>query len=87
MPGKRSVLVSREHWREQGRRKGFEQGYAAANAGLGKAIDTAHLIGAIQERKRIIALISVIKDNWQKPAAFNYQTELFKLIQLIEETK
>jgi hypothetical protein len=54
---------------------------------MSKAIDTAHLIGAIQERKRIIALITVIKDTWQKPAAFNYQTELFKLIQLIEETK
>ena len=65
----------------------FDQGYQAGVQGISKAIDTAHLIGAIQERKRIIALISVIKDNWQKPAAFNYQTELFKLIQLIEETK
>jgi hypothetical protein len=65
----------------------FDQGYQAGVQGMSKAIDTAHLIGAIQERKRIIALISVIKDNWQKPAAFNYQTELFKLIQLIEETK
>jgi hypothetical protein len=54
---------------------------------MSKAIDTACLIGAIQERKRIIALITVVKDNWEKPAAFNYQTELFKLIQLIEETK
>ena len=65
----------------------FDEGYQAGIAGMSKALDTAHLIGAIQERKRIIALISVIKDNWQKPAAFNYQTELFKLIQLIEETK
>jgi hypothetical protein len=65
----------------------FDEGYTAGVQGMSKAIDTAHLIGAIQERKRIIALISVIKDNWQKPAAFNYQTELFKLIQLIEETK
>ena len=65
----------------------FDQGYKAGTEGMEKAIDTAHLIGTIQERKRIIALITVIKDNWQKPSAFNYQTELFKLIQLIEETK
>lgn len=65
----------------------FDEGYQAGTQGMQKAIDTAHLIGQIQERKRIIALITVIKDNWQKPAAFNYQTELFKLIQLIEETK
>lgn len=65
----------------------FDDGYKAGIAGMTKAIDTAHLIGTIQERKRIIALITVIKDNWQKPSAFNYQTELFKLIQLIEETK
>ena len=65
----------------------FDDGYRAGVQGMSKAIDTAHLIGQIQERKRIIALITVIKDNWQKPAAFNYQTELFKLIQLIEETK
>ena len=65
----------------------FDEGYQAAVRGMEKAIDTAHLIGTIQERKRIIALITVVKDNWQKPSAFNYQTELFKLIQLIEETK
>ena len=65
----------------------FDDGYQAGTVSMTKAIDTAHLIGTIQERKRIIALITVIKDNWQKPAVFNYQTELFKLIQLIEETK
>lgn len=65
----------------------FDEGYKAGVQGMSKAIDTACLIGSIQERKRIIALITVVKDNWQKPAAFNYQTELFKLIQLIEETK
>ena len=65
----------------------FDQGYKAGTEGMEKAIDTAHLIGTIQERKRIIALITAVKDNWQKPSAFNYQTELFKLIQLIEETK
>jgi hypothetical protein len=65
----------------------FDDGYRAGVQGMSKAIDTAHLIGTIQERKRIIALITVIKDTWQKPSAFNYQTELFKLIQLIEETK
>lgn len=65
----------------------FDRGYKAGTEGMAKAIDTAHLIGTIQERKRIIALITAVKDNWQKPSAFNYQTELFKLIQLIEETK
>jgi hypothetical protein len=65
----------------------FDQGYKAGTFGMAKAIDTAHLLGTIEERKRIIRLISAVKDNWQKPAAFNYQTELFKLIQLIEETK
>ena len=65
----------------------FDEGYKAGIQGMAKAIDTAHLIGRIEERKRIIYIITVIKDNWQKPAAFNYQTELFKLIQLIEETK
>ena len=65
----------------------FDDGYKAGTQGMAKAIDTAHLIGRIEERKRIIALITAVKDNWRKPAAFNYQTELFKLIQLIEETK
>ena len=65
----------------------FDDGYRAGVQGMSKAIDTAHLIGTIQERKRIIALITLIKDTWQKPSAFNYQTELFKLMQLIEETK
>ena len=65
----------------------FDQGYQAGTQGMAKAIDTAHLLGTIEERKRIIALITAVKDNWRKPAAFNYQTELFKLIQLIEDTK
>lgn len=65
----------------------FEQGYDAGNQGLIAAVNTAKMIGAIEERKRIIALILAIKDNWQKPAVLNYQNELFKLIQLIEETK
>jgi hypothetical protein len=65
----------------------FDDGYKAGIVGMTKAIDTAHLLGRIEERKRIIRLIITVKDNWQKPAAFNYQTELFKLIQLIEETK
>jgi hypothetical protein len=65
----------------------FDDGYRAGVQGMSKAIDTAHLIGTIQERKRIIALIMAIKDNWEKPAVLNYPAELFKLMQLIEETK
>jgi hypothetical protein len=49
--------------------------------------DAGVMDGRQQERKRIIALIAIIKDNWVKPDSFNYPTELFKLIQLIEETK
>jgi hypothetical protein len=35
----------------------FEDGYQAGTIGMAKAIDTAHLIATIQERKRIIALL------------------------------
>jgi hypothetical protein len=65
----------------------FDDGYRAGTQGMKQAIDTAHLIGGIQERKRILALIAAIKDNWEKPAVHNYPAELFKLMQLIEETK
>lgn len=54
------------------------------DAGTLQAIKEA---GRREERARIIQLISVIKDTWQKPSTFNYPTELFKLIQLIEDTK
>lgn len=36
---------------------GFDEGYKAGTQGMLKAIDTAHLVGAIQERKRIIKLL------------------------------
>lgn len=65
----------------------WEQGFDAGNAGLIASVRTAKMLGAIEERKRIIALILAIKDNWQKPAVMNYQAELYKLAQLIEETK
>ena len=65
----------------------FDDGYRAGTQSIKQAIDTAHLIGGIQERKRILALIAAIKDNWEKPAVLNYPAELFKLMQLIEETK
>ena len=35
----------------------FDEGYQAGTQGMAKAIDTAHLIATIQERKRIIALL------------------------------
>ena len=37
----------------------WEQGYDAGNAGLVKAVETAKLIGAVQERERIIKLLEV----------------------------
>lgn len=54
------------------------------DAGTLEAVKEA---GRREERARIIRLISVVKDTWQKPSGFNYPTELFKLIQLIEDTK
>jgi hypothetical protein len=65
----------------------WEQGYDAGNNGLIAAVNTAKMLGAIEERKRIIQLILTIKDNWEKPAGLNYQAELYKLVLLIEETK
>jgi hypothetical protein len=41
----------------------FEQGYQAGTIGMAKAIDTAHLIATIQERKRIIALLEELLKN------------------------
>lgn len=35
----------------------FDEGYQAGTQSMLKAIDTAHLIATIQERKRIIALL------------------------------
>lgn len=35
----------------------FEQGYDAGNAGLIAAVNTAKMLGGIEERKRIIALL------------------------------
>jgi hypothetical protein len=52
----------------------FEQGYQAGTIGLAKAIDTAHLIATIQERKRIIKLLEV----W-----WETEQELEELIALI----
>jgi hypothetical protein len=37
----------------------WEQGYDAGNTGLLKAVETAKLIGAVQERERIIKLLEV----------------------------
>jgi hypothetical protein len=41
----------------------FDEGYQAATQGMLKAIDTAHLIATIQERKRIIALLEELLNN------------------------
>jgi hypothetical protein len=69
----------------------FNEGYAAGTTGMAKAIDTAHLIGRIQERKRIIQLLG------QKICELNCPNHpgecypmvigLERIIQLIEETK
>ena len=41
----------------------FDEGYQAGTQGMLKAIDTAHLIATIQERKRIIALLEELLKN------------------------
>jgi hypothetical protein len=41
----------------------FDEGYQAGTQGMAKAIDTAHLIATIQERKRIIALLEELLKN------------------------
>jgi hypothetical protein len=41
----------------------FDDGYQAGTQGMAKAIDTAHLIATIQERKRIIALLEELLKN------------------------
>lgn len=54
------------------------------DAGTLQAIKEA---GRREERARIIQLIAIVKDNWQRTEALNYRAELHKLIQLIEDTK
>jgi hypothetical protein len=76
----------------------FDEGYQAGTQGMAKAIDTAHLIATIQERKRIIKLLTD-SDNklyfeWLRGPAektFHEYMEIEKglrlAINIIEETK
>lgn len=56
----------------------WEQGYEAGNAGLLKAVETAKLLGAIEERERILTAVDKLKPfvdeqgqpNWFVHAAY-----------------
>ena len=65
----------------------FGEGYDAAMKGMLIALKTAEDLGAAKERKRILNILITIQQNWQHRPVLNFKTELFKIIQLIEETK
>jgi hypothetical protein len=39
------------------------------------------------ERKKIVSLINEYAAKWRKPTSFNFRTELFKLVDLINQEK
>ena len=65
----------------------FGEGYDAAMQGMLIALKTAEDLGAAKERQRILDMLLAIQQNWQHRPVLNFKTELFKIIQLIEETK
>jgi hypothetical protein len=77
----------------------FDEGYQAGTQGMAKAIDTAHLIGSIQERKRIIAIFQELDERNHKPCEHSpkgysmpcggcqYFWSEKEIIDLIEENK
>ena len=65
----------------------FGEGYDAAMKGMLIALKTAEDLGASKERQRILDILLAIQQNWQHRPVLNFKTELFKIIELIEETK
>lgn len=65
----------------------FGEGYDAAMKGMLIALKTAEDLGAAKERQRILDMLLAIQQNWQHRPVLNFKTELFKIIELIEETK
>ncbi len=65
----------------------FGEGYDAAMKGMLIALKTAEELGASKERQRILDMLLAIQQNWQHRPVLNFKTELFKIIELIEETK
>jgi hypothetical protein len=57
----------------------FDEGYKAGATGMAKAIDTAHLIATIQERKRIIKYLEHVLEQ------AIHQDDIDLLTWLIEE--
>ena len=65
----------------------FGEGYDAAMKGMAIALRTAEELGAAAERERILDMLLAIQQNWQHRPVLNFKTELFKIIELIEETE
>lgn len=50
-----------------------------------RAFNQGYDQGGREERRRIVELLTEIRDTWQKPAVFNYPKELDNLIVVIAE--
>ena len=64
----------------------WEQGYEAGNAGLLKAVETAKLLGAVQERKRIIKVLDEwLWDNAERLGTTYMEIWITKFIEDVKE--
>ena len=59
------------------------QGIIATNTV--RAFNQGYNQGGREERRRIVELLTEIRNTWQKPAVFNYPKELDNLIAVIAE--
>jgi hypothetical protein len=50
-----------------------------------RAFNQGYDQGGREERRRIVELLTEIRNTWQKPAVFNYPKELDNLIAVIAE--
>ncbi len=62
-------------------------GYDVGQRGMLQAIATAEEMGALRERRRVIAIIRKMLDTWTKQPTFNLRKQLDELIDLILEGK
>ncbi len=62
-------------------------GYDVGQRGMLQAIATAEEMGALRERRRVIAIIRKMLDTWTKQPTFNLRKQLEELIDLILEGK
>jgi hypothetical protein len=66
---------------------GWGDGYDVGQRGMLQAIATAEEMGALRERRRVIAIIRKMLDTWTKQPTFNLRKQLEELIDLILEGK